>query len=40
MQIEEAKKELNNLICTLAIKHLGGAEAINTLINYVETMHK
>ena len=40
MQIEEAKQELNNLIVTLEIKHLGGAEAIDTLITYVETMQK
>ena len=36
MQIEEAKKELNNLIFTLEIKHLGGAEAIATVFNELE----
>ena len=36
MQIEEAKKDLNNLIFTLEIKHLGGAEAIETVLNHIE----
>ena len=40
MQIEEAKKELNNLIFTLEIKHLGGAEAIGTVLNLLEKKDK
>lgn len=40
MQIKEAIKELNNLIFTLEIKHLGGAEAINTVLNELEKKDK
>lgn len=40
MQIEEAKKELNNLIFTLEKKHLGGAEAIGTVLNLLEKKDK